>query len=204
MKKSRIQEDDNSGLIYKLDYIKTLPIQKYDGYFINMKEVVEKQDYLDLYHLINFDNEFSKLVRRRFQKVNDFNNFFIEIKTWFEKDTNFIFLISKKNEIKIGVCIIYNLKIISNEVKVALFLMKSYRNSKKTIESYLAILKFIFFVLKVENIKYSVYKDNEYILKMYRNKHFDFPMTEENNNFLTFILKREDILKSIQRLERYI
>ena len=169
-----------------------------------MKEVVEKQDYLDLYHLINFDNEFSKLVRRRFQKVNDFNNFFIEIKTWFEKDTNFIFLISKKNEIKIGVCIIYNLKIISNEVKVALFLMKSYRNSKKTIESYLAILKFIFFVLKVENIKYSVYKDNEYILKMYRNKHFDFPMTEENNNFLTFILKREDILKSIQRLERYI
>ncbi len=202
MEKLRNSVEKEDKVIQKLEYIKKLPIQRYVGRHIDMQELKYEEDYLDLYGLINDEEDFSHLVRRRFHKAENFEDFKTQIKNWFKEDINFIFVIKDKEEKPIGTSILYNLNPIKNEIKSSLFLEKESRNSKKTIESYIAILKFIVQILKIDTLKYSVYKDNDYILNMYKKILKDTKeKVDTNAEFETFSLNKEVLFDLIKRLE---
>ena len=198
---NKTTKEDNK-IKEKLDYIKNLPIQKYNGNYIDMQELKYESDFVDLFNLINNDKDFSNLVRRRFITGQSFEDFKIQIKNWFKEDTNFVFIIKDKEQKPIGVNILYSLNPIKNEIKLSIFLKEESRNSKKTIESYTSVLKFILQVLKVDTIKYSVYTDNDYILNMYKKILKDIEGVENTNgDFKTFSLDKKIISSLIDRLE---
>lgn len=186
----------------KAKKIDNMDLQSLSGQYTNLREMQDDNDLKDLFNLINFSQEFTKLVSKKFKSGQDFESFKQEIAKWFETDTNFIFLARNKLSQVFGVTLLYNLNTLKDEVKLSIFIDKDKRNTRSLLEVFLITLDFIVNKLEIENIKFNVYKDNDHMLKIIRNRE-DFGIKEISDNLetKTFLLPKESALKIINRFK---
>jgi len=134
------------------------------GRFCSLEELTAEND-KELFELMKNNKEEYRLLVNDEPVPKTYEEFQERLKIWFTHGRNYQFLVKKKNK-TVGTIFFYGLDPKSKLVKLSAYFIPEVRKTSLIGEALGLILNFALEILKVEKVEFSVYKENEEMLRI--------------------------------------
>ena len=138
----------------------------YKGKLCSIEELTTLNDEKLFLLMSNFKDEYEKFVFN--ESISDsYYKFKQKIEEWFSHGRTYQFLVfdNYNNEV-VGTMFFYDLSNTTKSIKCSCFFAPKSRNKILVIESLAILLEFAKFVIHIQSLNFSVYKDNVHMHKL--------------------------------------
>jgi len=134
------------------------------GRFCSLEELTTEND-RELFELMDNNKEEYRFLISDEPVPETYEEFQKRLKIWFTHGRNYQFLVKKKDK-TVGTIFFYDLDPENKSVKLSAYFIPQVRKTPLIGEALGLILNFALEILKVEKVEFSVYKENEEMLRM--------------------------------------
>jgi RimJ/RimL family protein N-acetyltransferase len=134
------------------------------GRFCYLEELTTEND-KDLFELMKNNKEEYRFLISDEPVPETYEEFQERLKIWFTHGRNYQFLVKKDNK-TVGTIFFYSLNLENKSVKLSAYFIPEVRKTTLIGEALGLILNFALEILKVEKVEFSVYKENEEMLRI--------------------------------------
>jgi RimJ/RimL family protein N-acetyltransferase len=135
------------------------------GRFCPLEELTTEND-KELFELMKNNKEEYRLLVSDEPVPETYEEFQNRLNIWFTHGRNYQFLVKKKDNKTVGTIFFYGLDSESKSVKLSVYFIPEVRKTSLIGEALGLILNFALEILKVEKVEFSVYKENEEMLRI--------------------------------------
>jgi RimJ/RimL family protein N-acetyltransferase len=134
------------------------------GRFCSLEELTNEND-KELFELMKNNKEEYRLLVSDEPFPETYEEFQEKLNIWFTHERNYQFLVKKDNK-TVGTIFFYGLNYENRSVKLSVYFIPEVRKTPLVGEALGLILNFALEILKVEKVEFSVYKENEEMLRI--------------------------------------